>query len=66
MCGRRFRAPLAIYNLGFTYYGARQYADAEAAYRKVLDLYPEFNVARAYLGETLLAEGKVDAALAMV
>jgi TolB-like protein/Tfp pilus assembly protein PilF len=63
------RDPLNTYansNLGDAMYCAGLYADAEAAYRKVLDLAPHFLWARMSLGKILLAEGKFEAALAMV
>lgn len=63
------RDPLNTYansNLGDALYCAGLYADAEAAYRKVLELAPHFAWARMSLGKILLAEGKSEAALAMV
>jgi TolB-like protein/Flp pilus assembly protein TadD len=58
--------PLLIWNVGTTLYGARRFADAEVSYRKILELAPEFLWTRAYLGKTLLAEGKSKDALAIV
>ena len=55
-----------IFNLGMAYYGAGRYAESEAMLRKLLELAPGFASARSQLGKTLLAEGKPDAALAMV
>ena len=55
-----------IWNLGFTYYRAGRFAESEGLYRKLLELEPDFLWTRSYLGKTLLAQGKPDAALAMV
>ena len=55
----------AWWNLGTARYLAGRYADAEAAYRRLLEISPEFAWVRSYLARTLLAEGKLDAALAM-
>jgi TolB-like protein/Tfp pilus assembly protein PilF len=71
---RSFRAALArdplstyvIWNLGFTYYVAGRLAESEAMYRKLLEMDPDFPWTHAYLGKTLLAQGKPEAALAMV
>jgi tetratricopeptide (TPR) repeat protein len=71
---RSFRAALArdplntyvIFNLGFTYYVAGRLAESEVIYRKLLELDPDFPWTHAYLGKTLLAQGKPEAALAMV
>ena len=71
---RQLRAALArdplntyvIWNLGVVYYRAGRFAEAEAMYRKLLELAPGFLWTRAYLGKTLLAQGKPEAALAMV
>ena len=57
---------IAITSLGIAQYGAGQFADADATYRRALELAPGFNLVRSYLGKTLLAEGKPEAALAMV
>lgn len=56
----------AIWGLVLTYYGAQRYTDAESAVRRVMELAPEFLWTHAYLGKTLLAEGKPQAALEMV
>jgi tetratricopeptide (TPR) repeat protein len=40
-------------------------AGAEAEYRKLIELVPDYAWARSYLAKTLLAEGKPEAALAM-
>ena len=56
----------AIFNLGSTYYVAGRFEESEGMYRKLLDLAPDFYWTRAYLGKTLLAQGNVEAALAMV
>jgi TolB-like protein/Flp pilus assembly protein TadD len=55
-----------IWNLGFTYYRAGRFAESEGLYRKLLELEPGFLWTRSYLGKTLLAQGKAQAALAMV
>lgn len=55
----------AWWNLGTARYLAGRYADAEAAYRRLLEIAPEFAWARSYLARTLLAEGKTESALAM-
>jgi TolB-like protein/tetratricopeptide (TPR) repeat protein len=57
---------IVIWSLGTAQYGAGQFADADATYRRVLELAPGFNFTRSYLGKTLLAEGKPEAALAML
>jgi tetratricopeptide (TPR) repeat protein len=56
----------AIWSLGTALYSAGRFADADATYRRLLALAPGFLGARSYLGKTLLAEGKQEAALAMV
>ena len=56
----------AIFNLGSTYYVAGRFEESESMYRKLLDLAPDFYWTRSYFGKTLLAQGKVEAALAMV
>ncbi len=58
--------PFATWNLATTLYGAGRFADAEVLYRKTLEFAPGFLWTRAYLGKTLLAEGKPEAALATV
>jgi tetratricopeptide (TPR) repeat protein len=61
--------PLNTYvllNLGVTLYGAGRYADADSMYRRLLYVAPGFSWTHMYLGKTLLAEGKPDAALAIV
>jgi TolB-like protein/tetratricopeptide (TPR) repeat protein len=57
---------VAMWSLGTAQYGAGRFAEAEATYRRVLELAPGFFLARSYLAKTLLAEGKTEAALAMV
>ena len=57
---------IVITSLGIAQYGAGQFADADATYRRALELAPGFNLVHSYLGKTLLAEGKPEAALAMV
>jgi TolB-like protein len=62
------RDPLNTYvhwALAATLYRAGRFADAEAAYRKLIELAPSFVWTREYLARTLLAEGKPEAALAM-
>jgi len=49
---------LAIWCLALTYYNAQRYTDAEATLRRLIDLWPDFVWTRAYLGKTLLAQGK--------
>ena len=57
---------IAIWSLGTAQYSAGRLADADATYRRLLELAPRFASAHSYLGKTLLAEGKPEAALAMV
>jgi TolB-like protein len=62
------RDPLSTdiqWHLATTLYRAGRFADAEAAYRKLIELAPDYAWARGYLAKTLLAEGKPEAALAM-
>ena len=72
---RQFRAALArdplntyvIFNLGSTYYGAGRFAEAEAHVSKVARAGAGLPVdSHSCLGKTLLAQGKPEAALAMV
>ncbi len=63
------RDPLATYpmfDLGSVLYRAGRYSDAAASYRKLQEIAPDFLWTRAYAAKNLLAEGKPDAALAMV
>jgi TolB-like protein/Tfp pilus assembly protein PilF len=53
-------------SLGIAQYGAGHFADADATFRRVLELSPGYILASSYLGKTLLAEGKPEAALGMV
>ncbi|MDJ0782796.1 MAG: tetratricopeptide repeat protein [Desulfosarcinaceae bacterium] len=53
--------PLA--NLGLAYYHKGQYDLAEAAYRKALEIQPEFHLALRGLGRTYLAQGQVEPAI---
>jgi adenylate cyclase len=53
------------WHLATTLYREGAFADAEAEYRKLIELAPDFALARGYLAKTLLAEGRQDAALAM-
>ena len=57
--------PQIHWDLGTTLYRAGRFAAAEAEYRKLIELAPDFAWARAYLAKTLLAESKTEAALAM-
>jgi TolB-like protein/tetratricopeptide (TPR) repeat protein len=57
---------IAIWSLGTAQYGAGHFADADATYRRLLDVAPEFFNGRSVLGKTLLAEGKPEAAVAML
>jgi TolB-like protein/Tfp pilus assembly protein PilF len=57
---------LVIVSLGIAQYSAGRFADADATYRRLLELAPDFLLARSLLGKTLLAEGKPEAALAML
>ncbi|MGE5176040.1 MAG: protein kinase domain-containing protein [Hyphomicrobiales bacterium] len=62
------RDPLssATYNkLGLTLHRADRYADAEAAYRRALELAPQRAGTRAYLAFPLLAQGRAAEALEM-
>jgi TolB-like protein/tetratricopeptide (TPR) repeat protein len=71
---RRYLAALArdplntyvIWDLATSYYGAGRFSEAEATYRQLLELAPNFYWTRPYLGKTLLAQGKAEAALAIV
>src|SRR5438105_4262303 len=53
------------WDLGTTLYRAGRFAAAEAAYRKLIELVPDYAWAHGGLRKTLLAEGKPQAALAM-
>jgi TolB-like protein/Tfp pilus assembly protein PilF len=57
---------LAIWHLAKVQYLAGHFADAEATYQRLLELAPDYLQAHSYLAKTLLAEGKPEAALAMV
>jgi tetratricopeptide (TPR) repeat protein len=57
---------IAIWSLGTAQYGAGHFADADATYRRLLDVAPDFFNGRSVLGKTLLAEGKPEAAVAML
>jgi tetratricopeptide (TPR) repeat protein len=59
------RNPYVIFGLGCTYNDAGRFAEAEAMHRKVLELAPGFLGAQG-LGKALLAQGKAEAALAVV
>jgi TolB-like protein/Tfp pilus assembly protein PilF len=55
-----------VFCLGMVHYKATRLTEAEAAFRKVLELAPRFLGARHFLGMTLLAQGRANAALAAV
>jgi len=60
------RDPLSsygVFNLGNAQYLAGHYTQAEAAFRRVLAIAPNFVWTRPWLAKTLLAEGKPQAAL---
>jgi TolB-like protein/Tfp pilus assembly protein PilF len=57
---------ISIWSLGTAQYLAGRFADAQATYRKLIELEPGFSWTHLYLGKTLLAEGKPQAALAAV
>lgn len=52
--------------LGRTYFGAGRFADAEAMFRKQQEMDPAFRWTRLYLSRALGAQGKADAALAII
>ena len=54
-----------LWDLGTTLYRAGRFAAAEAEYRKLIELVPDYAWAHGGLAKTLLAEGKPEAALAM-
>jgi TolB-like protein/Flp pilus assembly protein TadD len=55
-----------ILSLGISYYCAGRFTEAEGTFSKLFELAPGFYWTHAYLGKTLLAQGKPNAALAMV
>ena len=62
------RDPLStdiLWQAATTLYRSGRFADAETAYRKLIELAPNYAWAHGYLAKTLLAEGKPEAALAM-
>jgi TolB-like protein/Tfp pilus assembly protein PilF len=71
---RQLRAALASdplntfarFSLGLVQYYAGRFASADASYRKLIVLAPDFEWTHMYLSKALLAEGKPDEALAMV
>jgi TolB-like protein/Flp pilus assembly protein TadD len=63
------RDPLNTYtilNFGQAYYLAGRFAEAEDLFRELLELEPGFLWTRRWLGKTLLAQGKSEAALTIV
>jgi TolB-like protein/Tfp pilus assembly protein PilF len=65
----RTRDPLEPYltlNLGIANYLAGNYSESETYYRKLQELSPDFLWTRVYLGKTLLALGRPEAALQIV
>ena len=56
----------AYHNLGFALHAADRFAEAEEAYREVLELAPQRVGTRPYLALTLLARGRGEEALAEV
>jgi TolB-like protein/Flp pilus assembly protein TadD len=58
--------PDVLWNLATTLYRAGRFADAESEYRRLIEVAPDYRGAHGYLGKTLLAEVKREAALAMV
>jgi protein O-GlcNAc transferase len=57
---------VAIWSLGTALYGAGHFADADATYRRLLEVAPDYFNGRSFLGKVLLMEGKPDEALAML
>jgi TolB-like protein/tetratricopeptide (TPR) repeat protein len=57
---------VAMWSLGTAQYHAGRFADADATYRRVLELAPGFFLARPYLAKTLIAQGRPEAALALL
>jgi TolB-like protein/Tfp pilus assembly protein PilF len=57
--------PQTHWDLGRALYGAGRFAEADAEYRRVIELAPDFAWAHGYLATTLLAQGKPEAALAI-
>lgn len=58
--------PYVFWHLGTAYYLAGRFVDAEGVFRSLLEMDPRFPWTRASLGKVLLAQGEVEAALAMV
>jgi TolB-like protein len=52
--------------LALTYYNAQRYSDAEATFRRLIELAPEAVWVRAYLAKALLAQGRPQEALDMI
>jgi TolB-like protein/Flp pilus assembly protein TadD len=55
--------PDVYWILATTLYRAGRFADAETAYRKLIELAPDYSWAHEYLAKTLIAEHKAEAAL---
>jgi TolB-like protein len=56
--------PQPHWDLGTALYHSGRFPAAEAEYRKLIELSPEYSWAHGYLAMTLVAEGKLEAALA--
>jgi len=56
------RDPRVLNYIGFTARKLGRIGEAMSYYRKVLELDPNYTLARAYMAEALLTQGKVDAA----
>jgi TolB-like protein/DNA-binding winged helix-turn-helix (wHTH) protein/tetratricopeptide (TPR) repeat protein len=54
---------IPYFNLGLALYGAGRFEEADAAFRKTLELNPAAEYAHAYLAKVLIAENKAAAAL---
>ena len=55
--------PNGYYLLGLTYLGAEHWSEAEAAFKKALDIAPNFVAVRFYLAKALLFKGEKQASL---
>ena len=54
------------FNLALTYYRMRRFPEAEAAFRKTLEIAPSFPWTRGMLGVALAAQGKAEEGLAVM